>query len=74
MSKKIVMYDSPEAAQIKIVTGWVSRDGRFWGDDERMARYCGATHRQCENNPDHPIIGVHDYCDLCRAKMAVQAF
>ncbi|CDM88225.1 hypothetical protein [Xenorhabdus bovienii] len=65
---KTVMYDSPEAASIKTVTGWVSRNGQFWGDDERMARYCGATHRQCENNPNHPIIAMRDYCELCHTE------
>ncbi|MGJ0580578.1 DNA N-6-adenine-methyltransferase, partial [Xenorhabdus bovienii] len=68
MSKTVVMHDSSEAASIKTVTGWVSRDGQFWGDDERMARYCGATHRQCENNPNHPIIAMRDYCELCHTE------
>jgi hypothetical protein len=46
--KKIIMRDSDEAASIKTVTGWVSSNGHFWGDDERMARYDGSTHRLCE--------------------------
>ncbi|PHM22371.1 hypothetical protein [Xenorhabdus ehlersii] len=62
----IVMYDSPEAAKIKTVTGWVSRDGRFFGDDEHLARYCGATHRECDSNPDHPIIEINrSRCSTC---------
>ncbi|MBD2816675.1 hypothetical protein ID850_18510, partial [Xenorhabdus sp. Flor] len=65
MSEKIVMYDSPEAAQIKTVTGWISCDGRFWGDNEHMARYWGGTHRKCDNNPDHPIIEVNRRCEIC---------
>jgi len=47
-NEKVVMFDSPEAAELKTVTGWVSRDGRFYGDDERIARYAGCTHRKCE--------------------------
>jgi len=43
----IVMMDSDEAASIKTVTGWVSRDGFFFGDNEHAARYAGATHRWC---------------------------
>lgn len=42
-----VMYDSPEAAYRKTVTGWVSRHGQFWGDNEHMARYNGCTHTKC---------------------------
>ncbi|MBD2811880.1 hypothetical protein ID853_13525 [Xenorhabdus sp. Vera] len=74
MSNPIIMYDSPEAAQIKTVTGWISRDGRFWGDDEHMARYAGSTHHTCENNPEHPICYKHGYCELCRAKMRLAEF
>ncbi|QTL40560.1 hypothetical protein ACNFJN_04445 [Xenorhabdus budapestensis] len=66
MSEKIVMYDSPEAAQIKTVTGWVSRDGKFWANDEHMARHSGSTHHKCKNNPEHPAVHKGDYCGLCR--------
>lgn len=65
-TEKIVMMDSDEAASIQTLTGWVSRDGRFWGDDERMARWSGATHRKCKNKPDdHPIHRTHSYCEEC---------
>lgn len=37
--EKIVPYDSSEAASIQTVTGWVSRSGRFWGNDEQMERF-----------------------------------
>lgn len=30
-TEKIVMMDSDEAASIQTVTGWVDRQGRFWG-------------------------------------------
>jgi len=64
--EKIVMMDSDQAASIQTVTGWVARDGRFWGNDERMARWCGATHRKCKNKPDeHPIHVINGYCEEC---------
>lgn len=67
MSKeKVVMYDSPEAASIQTITGWVDRTGRFWGQDEHMARYCGSTHRHCKNNPDHPVHATNGWCSVCR--------
>ncbi len=34
----IILPDSPLAARHRTVTGWVSRDGRFFGDDEQTAR------------------------------------
>ncbi|EHE7802992.1 hypothetical protein ACLIAG_004363 [Enterobacter hormaechei] len=65
-TEKIVMMDSDEAASIQTVTGWVDRQGRFWGGDEHQARWCGATHRKCKNKPDeHPIHSTHGYCEEC---------
>lgn len=46
--EKRILSTSDEAASIQTVTGWVSRLGRFWGNDERMARYEGCTHGFCE--------------------------
>lgn len=65
-NEKIVMMDSDEAASIQTLTGWVDRHGRYWGNDERMARWAGATHRKCKNNPEeHPIHSTHGYCEEC---------
>ena len=47
---KVVMFDSDEAAFLMTgISGWVSRHGRFMGDDERAARYDGCTHTRCED-------------------------
>lgn len=46
--EKKILYTSDEAASIQTVTGWVSRGGQFWGDNEHAARYGGATHMVCE--------------------------
>lgn len=45
--KKIIMRESDEAASIQTVTGWVSSDGRWYGNDENLARYGGCTHQLC---------------------------
>ncbi|CAK0702971.1 hypothetical protein GFB19_02925 [Escherichia coli] len=64
--EKIVMMESDEAASIKTVTGWVDRQGRYWGNDEHQARWCGATHRKCKIKPDvHPIHATNGYCEEC---------
>lgn len=51
--EKIIMYESDEAAvyEERVLKGWWSVDGntrRFFGEDERTARYNGCTHRLCE--------------------------
>lgn len=47
MDNKVIMRDSPEAASLQTVSGWVSRHGRFFGSDESIARYDGCTHVAC---------------------------
>jgi hypothetical protein len=53
MTDKIVMRDSPEAAEYRTgLSGWVSRDGIFYGDSptsEATARYAGCTHVACRH-------------------------
>lgn len=60
-----VLSTSEEAASIQTVTGWVSRTGRFWGDDERMARYDGSTHGVCDCGA--VIEKSYIRCSACRA-------
>lgn len=45
--EEIIPFDSDRAARLTTVTGWVSRNGHFYGDDERTARYDGCTHKPC---------------------------
>ena len=45
----IIMEESPEAAEYRTdISGWVSCNGNYYGKDERMARYDGATHKEWE--------------------------
>ena len=64
--KKTIAYESDEAASIQTVTGWVSSNGQFWGNDERTARFAGSTHRTCEKNPAHGVHETRAWCDRCR--------
>ena len=67
--KLIILSEDDAAASMKTesVTGWFDRHGRFWGTDERMARYSGSTHNKCSgcgNAVEH-----RTYCEPCaRAK------
>ncbi len=63
----IILNTSPEAASLQTVTGWVSRDGRFWGNDERVARWVGCTHIVCECG--QPAVKNYTCCEQCREKM-----
>ncbi|WP_449102836.1 hypothetical protein [Pseudomonas extremaustralis] len=72
--EKVVMYNSLEAASLQTVTGWLDANGRFWGDNEDMARYCGSTHRHCKTNPDHPIHATNGWCETCRQERMDEKF
>jgi len=44
-----ILNTSDEAAkQVGDISGWVDRHGRYWGNDERAARYAGCTHVVCD--------------------------
>lgn len=64
--KEQIHYDDDRAARRMTVTGWVSRDGRFYGDDEHLARWNGCTQLACACG------NLHDKgwtcCEACRKK------
>lgn len=70
--EQVVLASSPEAASIQTITGWVSRGGRYWGNDERMARYEGATHTSCACG--QTISKHYVYCDACKEKLEIDKF
>ena len=71
---KIIMYDSPEAARIVTVTGWATKDGRFFGDNEHLARYAGSTHMQCDKSLNHKIYRKNAYCEECAKEKSIEKF
>lgn len=47
-NKPVVLPSDANAATYRTdIKGWVSRHGRFYGNDERTARYDGSTHGVC---------------------------
>lgn len=72
MTEQIIAYDSAEAASIQTVTGWVSRTGMFFGNDEHMARYEGCTHRPC--GKCGALVPVRSYCRDCADKAKTEKY
>ena len=71
---KQILNTSDEAAKfVTNLEGWVDRLGRFWGKDERMARWAGCTHIVC---PDcgNPTPKGYTICKGCREKKAVERY
>lgn len=64
---KVILFDSDEAAKYQEVKGWVSSKGRFFGKDERSARYDGCTHKTCQQC-GATIQKGYLYCDTCLDK------
>jgi hypothetical protein len=75
---KVILPTSPEAAKLVTVTGWVSRDGHFFGDDaqaEEIARYAGCTHLLCSAGCGKVVSkGSYTNCQECRAKAADEQY
>lgn len=69
----IILFNDPEAAQQKPVTGWVSRHGYFFGDDERAARYNGSTHRLC-TSCESPCSKAYTMCRDCRRTKNIERY
>ncbi len=73
MEEKIILNTSDEAATYRTgLEGWVTRNGRFWGEDERMARWDGCTHVLCECGK--PVEKSWTKCPECRRASAVKRF
>ena len=76
MNDKIIMADSPEAAEYKTgLSGWVSR-GQYFGDGpnaEDSARYHGCTHYVCKYCPA-PAPKPYTACQECRDKKDLERF
>lgn len=76
-NETIVLPSSSEAATYRTdIRGWVSRDGRYYGNDsgaERIARYAGSTHSECR---ECGAVCSKSYtlCDNCRGKADLARF
>ena len=70
---KEVLYDSEESAKFQTVEGWVSRMGRFFGKDERTARWDGCTHKKCKTC-ETIIIKDFTYCKECADKILYENY
>ncbi len=72
--EEIVMFDSTKAARFQTnISGWVSRQGHFWGNDERAARYDGCTHVRCEDC-GKPVERGWLICPQCREVRQVKKY
>lgn len=70
--QKIIMRESPEAASIQTVTGWMSSNGHFYGNDESTARYDGCTHQLCHGCGE--VIAKSNYFCKCSDKRSQEKF
>lgn len=70
--KETIHYSSEKAATRQTVTGWVSANGRFWGEDEHMARWDGCTHVACKEC-GAPVL-KNCYCSPCHERRQIEKF
>lgn len=71
---EIIFPESNESAQLKTVELWVSRTGRGYDkNNERLARWDGATHIHCESC-GNPVEKRYLLCDDCRSKKDIDRY
>lgn len=70
--EKVVLYTDESSAKKETVTGWVSRHGRFYGDNEHLARYDGCTHQKCECG--NLMTKGWTKCDWCISKSNIEKY
>ena len=74
MDAKQILNTSNESAKfVTGIEGWVDRNGRFWGNDEKMARWSGCTHIACKNC-GKPTPKSYTICPDCREKKAIERY
>lgn len=72
-TEEIILDTDDKAAQLKTVTGWVSREGQFFGQDESLARFAGCTHRKC-NSCENITNKSWLICESCRHKKNAEEY
>lgn len=78
MIDKIIMLDSPEAAQYKTdIKGWVSAKGTYFGEDyaaEMAARLDGCTHIKCDSCGEIAKKLYNKRCMRCRELRIIEEY
>ena len=70
---QVILSTSAEAATYRTdIKGWVSRTGRYCGEDERLARYDGSTHSVCGCGA--PVEKSRIRCGACQANRDAEAW
>ncbi len=73
MDSKIILETSDEAAKfVTDISGWVGGDGRFYGDNEDLARWAGCTHKECKSCGS--VYSRNSWCKPCREKNAIEKY
>ena len=73
--EKIILAESDGAAKfVTGLSGWVDRNGVFWGQLEDMARYASATHKRCEECEESIIKKNYRYCVDCIEKKDIERY
>ena len=73
--EKIILAEDDEAAKfVTGLSGWVDKNGVFWGQLEEMARYASATHKRCEECKTAIINRVYRCCVDCIEKKDIERY
>jgi len=75
--QEIILSADDRAATYKTITGWVSRNGKFYGEVEQWARMDGSTHKQCDTDGCGKIFektSAYTICSTCLEKSNAEKY
>ena len=68
-----IFPESTESAKfVENISGWVDRNGLFFGKEEGAARYSGATHIRCTGCGN--VISKNSYCNVCAERKDAEQY
>ena len=73
MDEMILSTDAQAAHYETDIKGWVDRNDRFWGTDERGARWSGCTHTPCKQC-GHPTSKNYYLCESCHEEKRIESY
>ena len=72
MSEQI-HYNDAKVEYRTDIKGWIGSDGRYYGDDEHLARWYSCTHVKCSNDGcENQALRSQLRCESCKEKSSIE--
>lgn len=75
-SEEKIHYKNAPVKYVENAKGWVAKDGRFWGENEHMARWTSCDVLDCATEKCNNTVDVRSstFCDSCSENKRIEKF